>query len=207
MVHATYMNGIKSDSDLYEIVHPSLDLVFYVCLLERNAEKVYQIEGNPCGLVSYGWSNDLYSWPVECNLCLRPRCKALLNNKFSDNNNDDDDDDDVDQGAKCKITVLVYSIQLCSIVFTIKNSMIIYYMHLVMYFSLSLVLVLKFAFEPCSILDRCTWQLEHNTQQQFLQWHSTCYNWRKERMLLICLTQIKTSNRTSKRMKIPKTRT
>ena len=34
--------------------------------------------------------------------------------------------------------------------------MIIYYMHLVMYFSLSLVLVLKFAFEPCSILDRCT---------------------------------------------------
>ena len=47
--------------------------------------------------------------------------KALLNNKFSNNNNDDD----VDQGAKCKITVLVYSIQLCSIVFTIKNSMII----------------------------------------------------------------------------------
>ena len=126
MVHATYMNCIKSDSDLYEIVHPSLDLVFYVCSLERNAQKVYQVEGNPCGLVSYGWSNDLYSWPVECNLCLWPRCKALLNNKFSDNNNDDDDDDDdVDQGAKCKITVLVYSIQLCSIVFTIKNSMII----------------------------------------------------------------------------------
>ena len=93
MVHATYMNCIKSDSDLYEIVHPSLDLVFYVCSLERNAQKVYQVEGNPCGLVSYGWSNDLYSWPVECNLCLRPRCKALLNNKFSDNNNDDDDDD------------------------------------------------------------------------------------------------------------------
>ena len=60
--HGTsYMNGIKSESDLYEIVHPSLDLVFYVCSLEQNAEKVYQIEGNPCGLVSYGWSNDLCS--------------------------------------------------------------------------------------------------------------------------------------------------
>ena len=45
MVHATYMNGIKSDSDLYEIVHPSLDLVFYVCSLEQNAEKVYQDRG------------------------------------------------------------------------------------------------------------------------------------------------------------------
>ena len=61
MVHATYINGIKRDSDLYEIVHPSLELVFYVCSLERNAEKVYQIEVNPCGLVSYGWSNHLYS--------------------------------------------------------------------------------------------------------------------------------------------------
>ena len=78
--------------------------------------------------------------------------KALLNNKFSNNNNDDD----VDQGAKCKITVLVYSIQLCSIIFTIKKFNDYYYMHLVMYFSLSLVLVLKFAFEPCSILDRST---------------------------------------------------